>query len=294
MRHISAMAGFQYDIITKAIDYLVTEHHARPDLDALAAKFGYEPTHFQKLFKDHVGVSPKRMVQYMNYSRARDFLLEGYPTLEAAHAAGLSGGGRLHDLFVACEAATPGMVQRRGEGMEILYGYHPSPIGEILLAQTGIGVCWLGFVADGNRAESLQRLKTHWLLARFCEDTGGTKKSAAHVLKIWGGAGDANDKLRLDLHGTNFQIQVWRALLKIPVGGVMSYGDIAAGLGDAKASRAVGTACGANPVMLLIPCHRVIQKNGIVENYAWGTARKKMILSIESERYGKSSENLTD
>ena len=277
------MGAFQYDIIAKAIDYLVAEHSARLDLDALAAKFGYEPTHFQKLFKDHVGVSPKRMVQYMNYSRARDFLLEGYPTLEAAHAAGLSGGGRLHDLFVACEAATPGMVQKRGEGMEISYGYHPSPIGDILIAQTDAGVCWLGFVVEEDRAESLRRMKTHWPLALFREDADGTQTSAEHVLRIWGGAGDANDKLRLDLHGTNFQIQVWQALLKIPAGGVMSYGDIAAGLGDAKASRAVGTACGANPIMLLIPCHRVIQKSGIVENYAWGTARKKMLLGIESE-----------
>lgn len=288
MRHISGMAGFQYDIIAKAIDYLVAEHDARPDLDALAAKFGYEPTHFQKLFKDHVGVSPKRMVQYMTYSRARDFLLEGYPTLEAAQAVGLSGGGRLHDLFVACEAATPGMVQKRGEGTEILYGYHPSPIGEILIAQTGIGVCWLGFVADGDRAESLGRLKTHWPNASFHEDAAQTKKTAEHVLRIWGGQGDAEKKLRLHLHGTNFQIQVWRALLKIPAGGVMSYGDIAAGLGDAKASRAVGTACGSNPVMLLIPCHRVIQKSGIVENYAWGTPRKKMLLGLEKDLSGDS------
>lgn len=282
------MTGFQYDVIAKAIDYLAAEDGAQPDLDALGARFGYEPTHFQKLFKEKTGISPKRMVQYLQYTRARDFLLEGYPTLEAAYRAGLSGGGRLHDLFVACEAATPGMVQRRGEGMDIVYGYHPSPIGEILIAQTEIGVCWLGFVVDEDREATFRRMNAHWPRARFREDNDATEKPAAHVVRIWGGRGDAGDKLRLDLHGTNFQIQVWRALLKIPAGGVMSYGDVAAALGDAKASRAVGTACGANPIMLLIPCHRVIQKSGIVENYAWGTARKKIILSIESDRYNKN------
>ncbi len=282
------MGAFQYDIIVQAIDFIARDEQAYPDLDRFAAKFGYEPTHFQKLFKEKTGISPKRMVQYLQYKRARDFLLEGYPTLDAAYQAGLSGGGRLHDLFVACEAATPGMVQKRGEGMEIVYGHHPSPIGEILIAQTQAGVCWLGFVIDEDRRATFRRMNEHWPLARFHEDADATEKPAAHVMRIWRGQGDAGDRLRLDLHGTNFQIQVWRALLKIPAGGVMSYGDVAAALGDAKASRAVGTACGANPIMLLIPCHRVIQKSGIVENYAWGTARKKIILSIESDRYNKN------
>lgn len=282
------MGAFQYDIIAQAIDFLARDEAVYPDLDGFAARFGYEPTHFQKLFKEKTGISPKRMVQYLQYKRARDFLLEGYPTLEAAYQAGLSGGGRLHDLFVACEAATPGMVQKRGEGMKIAYGYHPSPIGEILIAQTDVGVCWLGFVVEEDRAETFRKMTAHWPMANFTEDTARTEIAAVHVMRIWGGKGDAKDKLRLDLHGTNFQIQVWRALLKIPAGGVMNYGDIAAALGDAKASRAVGTACGANPIMLLIPCHRVIQKSGIVENYAWGTPRKKIILSIESDRYNKN------
>ncbi|MFA5591779.1 MAG: methylated-DNA--[protein]-cysteine S-methyltransferase [Micavibrio sp.] len=280
------MSSFQEDIIARTIDFMAAHGAAAtpPDLEAMARTAGYEATHFQKLFKEKAGISPKRLWQYMQYRRARDFLLEGYPTLDAAYQAGLSGSGRLHDLFVACEGATPGMVQKRGEGMEIAYGYHPSPIGEIIVAQTQKGVCWIGFVIGGNRGGSFEKMQKHWPKARMTEDAGATKPAADHVLRIWRGQGDAAKKLRLDLHGTNFQIQVWRALLKIPAGAVLSYQDIADALGDAKASRAVGTAVGANPLTLLIPCHRVIQKSGIVENYAWGTPRKKILLGLEADR----------
>lgn len=284
MGQIARMSDFQENIVASAIDHLATlPSGSAPDLDDLARKFGYESTHFQKLFKDKVGIIPKRMIQYINYSRARDFLLEGYPTLDAAYNVGLSSGGRLHDLFVACEAATPGMVQKRGAGMEIRYGYHPSPIGEMLVAQTPIGVCWVGITIEGSRDIPYSRLQKHWPNAQFTLDDDATRAAAEHILRIWRGQGDAKRKLSLDLHGTNFQIQVWRALLKIPTGGTVSYQDVAESLGDPKASRAVGTAVGANPITLLIPCHRVIQKSGIVENYAWGSARKKIILGLEAE-----------
>lgn len=278
------MSGFQYDIVAQAIDHLAAVKGAYPDLETLAARFGYEPTHFQKLFKGKAGISPKRMMQYMQYSRARDFLLEGYPTLEAAYRAGLSGNGRLHDLFVTCEGATPGMVARRGAGMTIRYGFHATPIGEILLARTEKGVCWLGFVVDELRDVPMARLRGHWPHATYVEDAAATAPSAEHILRIWRGQGDAGRRLVLDLHGTNFQIQVWQALLKIPAGAVVSYQDVAGALGDPKASRAVGAAVGANPISLLIPCHRVIQKSGIVENYLWGTARKKILLGLEVDR----------
>jgi AraC family transcriptional regulator of adaptative response/methylated-DNA-[protein]-cysteine methyltransferase len=282
------MSQFQQDVIAVAIDYLAAHYQEKPDLDELAQKFGYESTHFQKLFRDKVGISPKRMMQYMNYTRARDFLLEGYPTLDAAHAAGLSGAGRLHDLFVTVEAATPGMVQKRGAGMEIAYGYHPSPVGEILVACTNIGVCWLGFVVDQDRDVPFREMRRHWPNAAFSFNERATIEAAEHIMRIWSGKGDTAKKLRLDLHGTNFQVQVWQALLKIPAGVAVSYQDVASALGDPKASRAVGTAVGYNPISLLIPCHRVIQKNGIVENYMWGTARKKIILGMESDRYNDS------
>lgn len=276
------MNEFSYNIVAQAIDYLAAQGNVNSDLDSLASRFGYETTHFQKMFKDHVGISPKRMLQFMNYKRARDFLLEGYPTLDAAYKAGLSGSGRLHDLFVSCEAVTPGMVQKRGKGMTIFYGFHPSPIGEMLVAQTEIGVCWLGFVLNEDRQLLLQMMTRHWPLAVLQEDDLKTRVSAEHILKIWKGQGAQDQKLKLDLRGTNFQIQVWQALLKIPSGAVVSYQDVANALGDPKASRAVGTAVGSNPVSLLIPCHRVIQKNGIVDNYLWGSARKKILLALES------------
>lgn len=282
------MTNFQEDVIAVAIDYLAANAQVSHDLDALAQKFGYEATHFQKLFKEKVGISPKRMMQYMHYKRARDFLLEGYATMDAAYAAGLSGTGRLHDLFVSIEAATPGMVQKRGEGMDVCYGYHASPIGEILVGQTQVGVCWLGFVVDNDRNVPFKEMQRHWPYARYRQSEQETREAAEHILRIWRGQGDASNRLRLDLHGTNFQLQVWRALLKIPAGYVTSYQDIASALGDPNASRAVGTAVGYNPVSLLIPCHRVIQKSGIVENYMWGTARKKIILGLESDRYNEN------
>lgn len=276
------MGDFQYDIVARAFDHLADGNGAA-GLDALAVKFGYEPTHFQKLFKEHVGISPKRVMQYMSYTKAREFLLEGYPTLEAAHQAGLSGGGRLHDLFVSIEGTTPGVVQKRGEGLKIFYGYHATPLGEVLIALTKQGICWMGFIPMRDRMAAFEKMKRHWPQARFFESVEETEDSATHLFRIWKGGGDTKEKLRLDLHGTNFQIQVWRALLKIPSGSVMNYGQIARALGDEKASRAVGTAVGANPVALLIPCHRVIQKSGIVENYAWGSARKKLFLALENQ-----------
>lgn len=278
------MGEFQHNIVANAIDYLAALPVGETaDLDALAAKFGYESTHFQKLFKERVGISPKRMIQYLQYKRARDFLLEGYPTLEAAYQTGLSGSGRLHDLFVTVESATPGMVQRRGESMIISYGYHSSPLGDILIGQTEIGVCWLGFVVDEDRSVPFKEMQRHWPKAECVENESATQAASDQILQIWQGKGDQARKLKLDLHGTNFQIQVWRALLKIPAGATVSYQDVADALGAPTASRAVGTAVGYNPISLLIPCHRVIQKSGIVENYMWGSARKKIILGLESE-----------
>lgn len=281
MRHSVAMSDFSHDVVAEAIDYLVTHYKSQPDLDALANRAGYETTHFQKLFKERVGISPKRLIQYLTLNHARDFLLEGASTLEAAYQSGLSSSGRLHDLFVSCEAVTPGAVQRRGEGMVIAYGYHPSPIGEILVGLSDIGVCWLGFSVDQDRTVPFKKMKIHWPRASFQEDKERTARAADHILRIWRGKGEGHEKLTLDLQGTNFQIQVWQAMLKIPAGMTLGYQDIARSLGDEKASRAVGTAVGSNPISLLIPCHRVIQKSGIVENYAWGTPRKKLLLAME-------------
>lgn len=273
----------RYDNISKAIDWLITHYAQQPSLETVAGRFGYDPVHFQKVFKDHVGVTPKQFVRYMTYTRARDLLLTGYPTLEAAYEAGLSGQGRLNDLFVAVEGMTPGAVKTRGAGIEIRYGFAPTRLGEIMLAKTDKGICWLGFQVNDSRDRSIKRMRSHWPLAGFIQDDAAVNGEVAAIDRIWRGG---NAPLKLDLYGTNLQLQVWQALLKIPFGSTVDYKSIAHSIGHPRAARAVGNAVGANPVSLLIPCHRVIQASGIVNNYGWGSPRKKQILAAEAQLQG--------
>ena len=273
----------QIQTIAKAIDWLVTQDlDSAYSLEDIARRYEYEPTYFQKLFKSHVGISPKQFMQYMRYRHARDFLLQGHSTLDAAYEAGLSGQGRLHDLFLSIESMTPGAVKGRGEGISITYGFAPSYLGELMVAKTEKGICWLGFQVNESRARSIQRMMDYWPMATFVK--GDVSHEINAVQSIWGGRDEGARKLRLDLYGTNMQLQVWQALLKIPFGSVTDYKTIAQSLGKPKASRAVGNAVGMNPVSLLIPCHRVIQSTGIVNNYGWGSPRKKIILGLEVEQ----------
>jgi AraC family transcriptional regulator of adaptative response/methylated-DNA-[protein]-cysteine methyltransferase len=271
----------QEQVIAESIDYLVAHYQDKPDLEFLSRRAGYEVTHFQKLFKTHVGLSPKQLTQYMFARHARELLEGGRSTLEAAHESGLSGNGRLHDLFVAMEGVTPGQVQGRGQGLRITYGFAPSVLGEVMIAKTFRGVCWLGFLVDEKRDETIRRVKAHWPLAALVHEDGAIAEEAAQIFKIWRGQGEERKKLKLDLYGTNFQLQVWRALLQIPTGETVTYMDVAQQVGKPKASRAVGNAVGANPISLLIPCHRVIRATGIIDNYGWGSPRKKLILGCE-------------
>lgn len=272
-------------VIAESIDYLVSHYREQPRLDFLARRAGYEATHFQKLFKDYVGISPKRLVQYMNMRHARELLECHYSTLDTALEAGLSGTGRLHDLFVSCEGVTPGQVQGRGQGLTITYGFYSTPIGEVMIGKTDKGMCWLGFVMEESRDIPLQRMKQHWPKASIIHDDAAIEAEAQQIMRIWRGQEKSGQKLKLDLYGTNFQIQVWQALLRIPHGQTVTYKDIAHQVCTPKASRAVGNAVGANPVSLLIPCHRVIRASGIIDNYAWGSARKKLILAMESKKF---------
>ena len=164
------MPDFVESVVAQSIDYLVAHYQAQPDLDAIARKAGYEPTHFQKIFKKRVGISPKRLVQYMSYRHARELLTTGATTEEAASAAGLSGTGRLYDLFVSCEAITPGSTRDKGQGVSVTYGFHPTPLGEILVGQTDRGVCYLGFLVDEDRAEPVRRMKAYLPHAAFQDD----------------------------------------------------------------------------------------------------------------------------
>lgn len=268
-------------VIANTIDYLAAHHTQQPDLEFLAKRAGYESTHFQKIFSEHVGISPKRLVQYMNARHARELLSEGRPTLEAAYETGLSGNGRLHDLFISCEAMTPGDITRRGAGLKVVYGFHPTQLGEVLIAQTARGICYLGFLMDEKRAEPVRKMKRWWPEAKFEEDDAGIRAEGEIIARLW--RGERKGKLKLDVYGTNFQIQVWQALLKIPMGETVTYQDIAKQIKRPKSSRAVGNAVGANPVSLLIPCHRVIRATGIIDNYGWGSPRKKLILAMESK-----------
>ena len=273
----------QIQTIAQSIDWLVAQD-TTPSLNDIAAHSGYDPAYFQKIFKSHVGITPTQFLRYKNYTKARDFLLQGYSTLDAAYEAGLSGQGRLHDLFLKIESMTPGDVKNRGQNLIITYGFTPTFMGELMVAKTNKGICWLGFQMNDSSQQSISRMKSFWPMAKFVE--GDVTDEIQKIQSLWRHCKEQSDILRLDLFGTNMQIQVWQALLKIPFGAVTDYKTIAHAIGKPKAARAVGNAVGANPISLLIPCHRVIQSTGIVNNYGWGSPRKKIILGIEGQQVG--------
>ncbi len=283
-----------YARIERAIRFLDRERAAAPSLATVAAHVGLSESHFQRMFTRWAGISPKRFVQYRTAEVVKKLLRERRPVLEATYEAGLSGPGRLHDLIVNAEAVTPGELQRGGMGITVRYGFHPTPFGECLIAVTPRGVCHLAFVAPMTREQAMARLEHDWPLAHLIADQGATRAAAAKAFPPPG----SGEKPSLALHvkGTNFQLKVWRALLEIPVGEVTTYGAIAAKLGDPKASRAVGTAVGSNPVSYLIPCHRVIRASGELGGYAWGLDRKRVMLARETSlaRLGTEDERLKE
>ena len=269
-----------YSRIEKAIRYLDRERPSAPSLAQVAEHVGLSESHFQRMFTRWAGISPKRFVQHRTAEVVKRLLRERRPVLEATYEAGLSGPGRLYDLVVNAEAVTPGELQRGGMGVTVRYGFHPSPFGECLLAVTSRGICHLAFIAPVSRADALARLEHDWPLAQLVPDQAATRAVAAEAFPPPGRA--RIPSLALHVKGTNFQLKVWKALLEIPVGDVTTYGAIATQLGDAKASRAVGAAVGANPVSYLIPCHRVIRASGEMGGYAWGIERKKVMLRREA------------
>jgi AraC family transcriptional regulator of adaptative response/methylated-DNA-[protein]-cysteine methyltransferase len=269
-----------YQTVEKAIMYLENHVEEQPNLKDVAESVYLSEYHFQRLFTRWVGISPKRFLQYLTKERAKEMLEESGSVLEAAYAAGLSSPGRLHDLFVNCEAVTPGDYKSQGEDLEIAYGFHASPFGECLVALTDRGICDLIFVSEGNQEEALKALKRRWARSALQEDPERTGPVAAQVFDRLT-AGEAKP-LSLHLRGTNFQIKVWEALLNIPSGTVVSYEDIAVSIGMPTAARAVSNAVARNPIPVIIPCHRVIRKAGAFGGYRWGTARKKALLGWEA------------
>ncbi|HEX9616238.1 MAG TPA: bifunctional helix-turn-helix domain-containing protein/methylated-DNA--[protein]-cysteine S-methyltransferase [Anaerolineales bacterium] len=271
-----------YRRIEQAIWYLERNSDRQPGLKEMAESAGLSEFHFQRLFTRWVGISPKRFLQYLTKEHAKA-LLEGMGSLlDATYESGLSSPGRLHDLFVTCEAVTPGEYKARGAGLRIAYGFHPSPFGECLLATTGRGICGLAFVENGEREQALERLKRRWARAQLVLDPQATRPALDQIFRLF--QGQAGPPVRLLLSGTNFQIKVWEALLRIPPGRVVSYEDIAIQIGMSGSARAVGNAVSSNPIPVIIPCHRVIRKAGDLGGYRWGIARKKAMLGWEAAR----------
>ena len=273
------MATTDYDRIAQAIAYLEAHVAERPSLPNVARVTGLSPFHFQRLFRRWAGVSPKRLLQYMTAQRAKAALRNGRTVLDAAYDTGLSGPGRLHDLLVSVEAVTPGEVRAAGAGVTIRWGQHETPFGRCLVAVTDRGVCQLAF--DQERlGDLLGRLEREWPAARLQRDQAGT---APFVRRIFAPRHRARP-LPLHVRGTNFQLKVWEALLRIPPGTTTSYGDLADRIGAPGAARAVGSAVGANPVAYVIPCHRVLRASGALGGYRWGTDRKRVMLAREAVR----------
>ncbi len=275
-----SQASDDYDRIEKAIKFIEKNVSHQPDLKEIADHIGLSEYHFQRLFGRWVGISPKRFLQFLTKEYAKQLLEGSANLLDVTYEAGLSSPGRLHDLFVTCEAVTPGEYKNKGEGITIKYGFHPSPFGDCLLATTARGICGFYFTKYRQRKDPLTELRYFWQNANIVEDP---HVSGELVERIFNPSfADDSTPLHLILSGTNFQIKVWEALIKIPFGSVVSYEDVAVQVGIPGATRAVGSAVGKNPVSFIIPCHRVIRKTADFGNYGGGTARKKAILGWEA------------
>lgn len=265
---------YHYAVIARALK-IIDEGGPGLSLDDLSARMGMSPSHFQRLFSQWVGVSPKRYQQYLTLDHARHLLTSRFTVLDTALETGLSGGGRLHDLFLKWEAMSPGDFARRGDGLLIRWTLVPSPFGEALVMVTDRGICGLAFTEDMGRNAAMADLKSRWPEATFAEDN-----SVAAMVRTALGGGDAH----LHLIGAPFQIKVWEALLHVPSGNVTTYSELAAAAGTPRAVRAVGTAVGRNPISFLIPCHRALRKSGGLGGYHWGLPVKRAMLAWEAAR----------
>jgi len=263
--------------IEQAILYLENHYKDQPSLEEVAASIGLSEFHFQRIFTRWAGISPKRFLQFLTKESAKDLLKRSENLLDATYQVGLSSLGRLHDLFVTTEAVTPGEYKSRGAGLTIRYGIHPTPFGKCLIGVTERGICHLGFVQT-SEGDAIDALVSDWQEAKMIEDHRTTAPLIAPIFIL---NMREQSPLHLHLRGTNFQLKVWEALLNVPTGAATTYEGLAAQIGQPKASRAVGSAVGHNPIAVLIPCHRVIRKLGEFGNYRYGAARKMALLGWE-------------
>ncbi|MFM5413469.1 bifunctional transcriptional activator/DNA repair enzyme AdaA [Aeromonas dhakensis] len=271
-----------YARIADAIRFIASQVARQPTLDEIAAHVYLSPFHFQRLFSRWAGVTPKRYLQVLTLERAKALLQESRPLLEVADTLGLSSGSRLYDHFVQLEAVTPGEYKQRGAGLIIDHGVHDTPFGQAFVALTPRGVCNFSFLDEQAPQAPLAALAHSWPEAELREAPSRTR---GIIHTMFDSSKKADRPISLHVSGTNFQISVWRALLQIPPAKVVSYAQVASAVGNPKAARAVGLAVGANPVALMIPCHRVIQQNGKLGGYHWGETRKQAIHAWEAARY---------
>lgn len=272
--------GSDYEIVRQVIEKISLDYRDQPSLEELAADVGETPTGLQKLFTRWAGLSPKGFLQAVTLDHARRLLESGAPLLEASMEVGMSGPARLHDLFVTHEAMSPGAYKNRGEGLTINYGYHVSPFGIALIMVTDRGLAGLSFNDPGDEKAAFDDMAGRWPNATYIEDMAATLPYAQRIFdpSRW----RADQPLRVVMIGTDFQVRVWEALLSIPMGAARTYSDLAGQIGEPKASRAVGAACGANPISFVVPCHRALAKSGALTGYHWGLTRKRAILGWEA------------
>lgn len=272
----------QFEQIESIIGHLGDHFQDQPGLEELAELAGMSPHHFQRVFKSWVGLSPKQFLKYLTLEYAKSLLDEDHSVLDSALQSGLSGPGRLHDLFVSLESVTPGQYKAGGMQLEMSFGIHPSPFGWVVLAQCKRGLCGCFFLPQPDEKLARSALGEYWPRARAQRNNAHTE---ALSQKLFGKDGMVSiAKIPLFVKGTPFQVQVWRALLQIPAGCLATYSEVAKKIGKPKATRAVATAIGNNPISWIIPCHRVIAKGGYLGGYRWGLPRKKVMLGWEASR----------
>jgi AraC family transcriptional regulator of adaptative response/methylated-DNA-[protein]-cysteine methyltransferase len=271
-----------YQRIEQTILYLDKHFREQPTLSELAKNVNLSEYHFHRLFKRWAGITPKQFIKFLTIEYAKNLLEESQSILDITYHSGLSSISRLHDLFVTIDAVTPGEFKKKGQGLVIIYGVHPTPFGKCLLSITERGICGLSFITESNVEESIQSLMTEWTGAKFIENANFTRDYLDKIF-IPSSKGD-RPKLNLFLKGTNFQIKVWQALLNIPSVHVLSYEDIAKCIGCHNGLKRIGKAVMTNPIAYLIPCHRLIHSIGIFGSYKWGTARKRAMLGWETAK----------
>lgn len=281
-----AGAAADYDVVRRAIAYISEHWRKQPEIEAIAAASSVTPTELHHLFRRWAGLTPKAFLQALTLDRARELLRDSASVLDATYELGLSGPGRLHDLFVTHEAMSPGEWKTGGEGLTISYGFHPSPFGTALVMATPRGLAGLAFADAGKERAALADMTSRWPRATYAEDSAITAPLAQRIFdpKLW----RADRPLRVVMIGTDWEVRVWETLLKIPMGRSTTYSDIAAKVCNTKAARAVGAAVGKNPLSFVVPCHRVLGKDGKLTGYHWGLTRKQAMIGWEAGKVAQS------